>query len=109
MTTRRMNIAFGVAGTKAVTVRLVSNPVQTRKSIEWTLSSDFLIDMDDLNTGKTPVAPSASLKRGSSHQSGLSVHMAKAVPTLGSSLTPAQYRTRKVALITGALAARRRA
>lgn len=36
------------------------------------------------------------------HQSSLSLHMApQAIPTLGSSLTPTQYRTRKVALITG--------
>ena len=41
------------------------------------------------------------MKRATSHQSSLSIHMAKAAPTLGSALTPAQYRTRKVALITG--------
>lgn len=56
----------------------------------------------DLNTGRTPASPAAPKP---SHASSLSIHMAKqATPTLGSALTPAQYRTRKVALITGKLA-----
>lgn len=54
----------------------------------------------DLNTGRTPVGAAGK----PTHASSLSIHMAKqATPTLGSALTPAQYRTRKVALITGKL------
>ena len=55
----------------------------------------------DLNTGTTPAPGATGMKRATSHQNSLSIHMAKAAPTLGSALTPEQYRQRKVALITG--------
>ncbi|GAA5840675.1 hypothetical protein JCM3766R1_000506 [Sporobolomyces carnicolor] len=53
----------------------------------------------DLSTGNTPSRQAGS----SSHtKGGLSLHMAPTyAPTMGSRLDPAQYRTRKVALLTG--------
>lgn len=52
----------------------------------------------DLNTGTTPAS------KPGKHAGSQSVTYAPAGPTLGTSLTPEQYRTRKVALITGKLA-----
>lgn len=60
--------------------------------------------MDDLNTGKTPLHGATSRVAGSAaggHQSSLSVTIAGPATPVGSNLTPAQYRLRKVALITG--------
>ncbi|KAI5475928.1 GDP-mannose 4,6-dehydratase [Pseudohyphozyma bogoriensis] len=53
----------------------------------------------DLQTGLTP---RGEPKRTSSHSASLSTLMgAAAIPTLGTTMTPEQYRARKVALITG--------
>lgn len=61
--------------------------------------------MDDLDTGKTPLNGPTSQPAGSSaggDQSSRSlVTIAGPATPVGSSLTPAQYRLRKVALITG--------